>query len=245
MNIIEVKDLVRNYKVENQEIEVLKGLNFAIEERDFIGVMGRSGCGKTTLLKTLGLIEWHTDGKMFFWGNDRDALTVEQEAELRRDKIGFIFQDYFLMNTLTVKENMMLPMAIADKPREEMEKLAEKYAEEFGISHLLHKLPYEVSGGERQRVAICRALMNSPDLILADEPTGNLDSKSGNIVVKEMEEINEKFGKTIFMVTHDPKVASYCKTIIFLKDGQILKTIKRQGSPDEFYKEIISCMDEI
>lgn len=245
MNIIEVKDLVRNYKTEDKEIEVLKGLNFAIEKQDFIGVMGRSGCGKTTLLKTLGLIEWETAGKIFFWGKDRDELSVEEEAELRRNKIGFIFQDYFLMNTLTIKENMMLPMAIADKPRAEMEKLAKEYAEAFGISHLLEKSPYEVSGGERQRVAICRALMNSPEVIFADEPTGNLDSKSGNIVVQELEEINEKYGKTIFMVTHDPKVASHCKTIIFLKDGQILKTIKRQGSTEEFYKEIINCMDEI
>lgn len=243
MKVIEVRNLIRNYKTQEQEVKVLKGLNFSVEEQEFVGIMGRSGCGKTTLLKVLGLIEWPTEGKLLMWEKDTDFLTVDDEAALRRERIGFIFQDFFLMDTLSIKENMMLPMAISEKPEKEIEEAVEAYANAFGIKHLLDKAPYEVSGGERQRAAICRSLMNAPDLILADEPTGNLDSKSGDIVIKELKRINEEYGKTIFMVTHDPKVASHCKKVIFLKDGKIIETLKRRGTCAEFYEDVLRGME--
>ena len=250
--IIKVENLIRSYeqsgrsKKEIQEEQcVLKGLSFTVEEKEFVGIMGKSGCGKTTLLKTLGLIDHPTKGNIYFNGKDTDELWKDELSDIRRREIGFIFQDFYLMDSLSVRENIMLPM-ILDKAKAQvcMEK-AEKLAEQFKIQKLLDKNPYELSGGERQRVAICRALINNPYLILADEPTGNLDSKSGKIVVDEMEEINEKLGKTIVMVTHDPQMASHCKRIIFLKDGNILEDLKRTGTIDEFYQEILLRMKEL
>lgn len=149
------------------------------------------------------------------------------------------------MDSLSVEENIMLPMILDKADVEKCFENAKVYEELFEIEHLVKKNPYELSGGEKQRAAICRALINNPDLILADEPTGNLDSRSGAIVVKALEDINERLGKTIVMVTHDPQVASHCKRIIFLKDGKILKDIRKQGSKEEFYLEILEMMKEL
>lgn len=239
MKIIEAKELIRTYVTEDREVEVLKGLNFTVEEREFVGIMGRSGSGKTTLLRTLGLIDEMTGGELIMWGKEAGELSEQEAADMRRTKIGMIFQDYFLMETLTVRENIILPMALNGRNTEEMQENVEKYADVFGISALLDKYPHAISGGEKQRTAICRALMNSPGLLLADEPTGNLDSKSSNTVIQVLEEINEQFGKTILMVTHDPIVASHCKKVLFLKDGNIINTIERQESIEKFYDDIL------
>ena len=149
------------------------------------------------------------------------------------------------MDSLSVEENIMLPMILGREKESVMTKAAQEYAEKFLISHLVKKNPYELSGGEKQRVAICRALINDPDLVLADEPTGNLDSKSGKIVIDALTQINREFKKTIVMVTHDPQMASYCSRIILLKDGQILDTLKRGESQEAFYQEIIGRMAEL
>lgn len=239
MKIIEADGLVRNYVSDEREVKVLRGLNFTVEEQEFVGIMGRSGSGKTTLLRTLGLIDEPTGGKLNMWGKDIMALSEREAADMRRTKIGMIFQDYFLMETLTVRENIVLPMALNGQHKEEMYKSVEEYAGVFGIGELLDKYPHAISGGEKQRTAICRALVNSPGLLLADEPTGNLDSKSSEIVIQVLEEINEKFGKTILLVTHDPIVASHCKKVLFLKDGNIVNTVAREGKRDDFYKEIL------
>ncbi|MFR7358906.1 MAG: ABC transporter ATP-binding protein [Dorea longicatena] len=146
---------------------------------------------------------------------------------------------------MSVKENIMLPMVLDKAPVDKCYKNVEAYAENFGLSHLLEKQPYEVSGGEKQRVAICRALINNPDLILADEPTGNLDSKSGNIVIQALNHINQELGKTIVMVTHDPKMASYCSRLILLKDGVILDDLKNSGDQEVFYQQILGKMTEL
>ena len=195
MKVLEVENLIRNYrrsslKKSEEDVKVLKGLNFAVEEGEFVGIMGKSGCGKTTLLKVLGMI----------LGREKESV---------------------------------------------MTKAAQEYAEKFLISHLVKKNPYELSGGEKQRVAICRALINDPDLVLADEPTGNLDSKSGKIVIDALPQIIREFKKTIVMVTHDPQMASYCSRIILLKDGLILDTLKRRESQEAFYQEIIGRMAEL
>ena len=251
MYVLEVENLIRNYqkavgKKGTEDIKVLKGLNFQVEEGDFTGIMGKSGCGKTTLLKVLGLIDKQTDGTVRFMGQDTKGLSGDTLADIRRTKLGFIFQDYYLMDSLTVEENIMLPMILGQENAQKMMDAAKEYAEKFQIDHLLNKNPYELSGGEKQRVAICRALINNPDLILADEPTGNLDSKSGKIVIEALRTINQEMKKTIVMVTHDPQMASNCRKIILLKDGVILETLERgEKSQEEFYQEIIGKMEEL
>ena len=250
MHVLEVENLIRNYqksalKKSDEDIKVLKGLNFSVEQGEFVGIMGKSGCGKTTLLKVLGMIDKQTDGVVRFMEKDTSKLYGDELAGIRREQIGFVFQDFYLMDSLSVEENIMLPMILGQEKVDVMTKAARKYAEQFQISHLLKKNPYELSGGEKQRVAICRALINDPDLILADEPTGNLDSKSGQIVIDALVRINQEFGKTIVMVTHDPQMASYCSRIILLKDGVILDNLDHGDSQEAFYQEIIGRMADL
>lgn len=241
MEVLKIEDLVRNYG----KIEVLKKLNFKVEQGEFVGIMGKSGCGKTTLLKTLGLIDRPTDGKIFLMGEDTSQMGGNHRADLRREKLGFVFQDFYLMDSLSVEENIMLPKILGKEKLETMTKLARQYAEQFEIEPLLEKQPYELSGGEKQRVAVCRALINNPDLLLADEPTGNLDSKSGSIVIDALTKINKEYGKTIVMVTHDPHMASYCSRIVLLKDGMILDTLCSGENREEFYQTILKRMADL
>ena len=242
--IIRVEKLVRNYGKSNtsQEdeaiVKVLKELNFNVEKQEFVGIMGKSGCGKTTLLKVLGLIDKPTKGNVFFEGKDTEKLWEDELADIRRQKIGFVFQDFYLLNSLSVRENIMLPMVL-DKQS------SEKFANLLGLNRLLEKYPNELSGGEKQRVSISRALINNPDLILADEPTGNLDSKTGKLVIEELENINQNMGKTIIMVTHDPQMASYCTRVIFLKDGMILKDLRKNETRGNFYTRIVDEMQNL
>lgn len=229
MNVIEVKNLIKNFEVDGNRkniIHVLKGIDITVTQGEFIAVMGKSGCGKTTLLKILGLIDRQTSGEAFFMEKDTKDLYPDELADIRRNQIGFVFQDFYLMDSISVEENIMLTMILGKKKSEEMKKLVRMYAERFEITHLLEKNPYELSGGEKQRTAICRALVNSPDVILADEPTGNLDSKSGKIVVEALESINRDMKKTIVMVTHDPQMASVSSRVIYMKDGIIMRELK-------------------
>ena len=249
-NILEVKNLVRSYNTATfrnlkNNVNVLKGISFQVAEGEFVGIMGKSGCGKTTLLKTLGMIDKPTDGTIKFMGEDTSELYGDKFADIRNSKIGFIFQDFYLMDSLSVEENIMLPMIISKQNINKMIAEAKKYAEQFQIEYLLKKNPYELSGGEKQRVAICRALINNPDLILADEPTGNLDSKSGKIVIDALNKISLEYKKTIVMVTHDPQMASYCDRIILLKDGKILEELKKGSNRETFYQTILSKMAEL
>lgn len=248
MSVIKVENLIKNYrkstwKESEEDVKVLKGISFQAEQGEFVGIMGKSGCGKTTLLKNLGMIDKPTDGKIQFAGEDTDSLYGDKLAEIRNQKIGFVFQDFYLMDSLSVEENIMLPMILKKSPVKEMQKKAKNLAEQFEIGKLLQKNPYELSGGERQRVAICRALINDPELILADEPTGNLDSRSGQIVIDALGKISKELGKTILMVTHDPKMASCCGRILLLKDGVILKELKAGEDKDAFYREITGQME--
>lgn len=237
MEILRINNLDRNYG----DFKVLKSLNFSVEKGEFVGIMGKSGCGKTTFLKTIGMIDKPTGGTINFMGENTETLRGDKLAEIRNKKIGFIFQDFYLMDSLTVEENIILPMILGGK-KENMNEKVLKYAKQFQLEHILKKNPYELSGGEKQRVAICRALINDPELILADEPTGNLDSKSGQIVIDALCTINEVMKKTIIMVTHDPKMASYCSRLILLKDGKILEDLKREKRREDFYLDIIKKM---
>lgn len=249
--IIRVEKLVRNYgksdmsREDEAIVKVLKELNFNVEKQEFVGIMGKSGCGKTTLLKVLGLIDKPTKGNVFFEGKDTEKLWEDELADIRRQKIGFVFQDFYLLNSLSVRENIMLPMVLDKQSSEKCMENGEKFANLLGLNRLLEKYPNELSGGEKQRVSISRALINNPDLILADEPTGNLDSKTGKLVIEELENINQNMGKTIIMVTHDPQMASYCTRVIFLKDGTILKDLRKNETRGNFYTRIVDEMQNL
>lgn len=249
--ILKVNNLIKKFpkaggKIDDADaISVLKGINFDVEQGEYVGIMGKSGCGKTTLLKILGFMDQQTDGDVIFDGVNTNELWKEELTDIRRRKIGFVFQDFNLMDSLSVKENIMLPVLLDKKEQKECEEKAEALEKQFGIEHLQEKNPYELSGGERQRVAICRALINDPDLVLADEPTGNLDSKSGKIVIEALNRINRELGKTIVMVTHDPQMASNCSRIILLKDGVILDNMEHGEDQETFYQEIIGRMADL
>lgn len=244
--VIEVKELVRDYGT----IEVLKGLDFSAHEGEFITIMGRSGGGKSTFLKVLGLVDRPTSGKVYFRGEDSEDLWDSQLADIRRREIGYVHQDSRLMDCLTVEQNIKLPMILDKKDSKTMQKRTQEIATRFGIAALTKKYPSELSGGEKQRTAICRALINNPDILLADEPTGNLDSQSGEVVIHALEEINHDMGKTVILVTHDPKLASYSQKTVLLKDGLILETIVRpEGNKNEtqraYYQMIMEKMEEL
>ena len=222
-NVLEVENLIRNYrksviKESEEDVKVLKGISFQVTEGEFVGIMGKSGCGKTTLLKTLGMIDKPTDGTIKFMGEDTGELYGDKLADIRNSRIGFIFQDFYLMDSLSVEENIMLPMIISKQNINKMIAEAKKYAEQFQIEHLLKKNPYELSGGEKQRVAIARALVLNPSLIIADEPTGNLDEVNTKEVLNILKNENEK-GRAIIVITHDMKVALNAKRRYRLEEG--------------------------
>ena len=247
MNLLEVTGLKKVYtqRLGAKPNVALRNVSFSAAKGEYIAIMGESGSGKTTLLNCISTIDTVSAGHIYLDGTDVTEINEKQIARFRRENLGFVFQDFYLLNSLSVKENIMLPMVLDKAPVDKCYKNVETYAEKFGLSHLLEKQPYEVSGGEKQRVAICRALINNPDLILADEPTGNLDSKSGKIVIDALKDINEHMGKTIIMVTHDPQMASYCSRLILLKDGVILEDLKNSGDQEAFYQEILEKMKEL
>lgn len=249
-HILEISDLEKSYRTtsagEGEKIyPVLRGISFDVRRQEFVGIMGRSGCGKTTLLKTLGLIHRQDAGSIFYKGVKTNEFYGDDLAELRRKEIAFIFQDFYLLESLSVRENIMLPMLLNEDDPAKGKRLALKLAEKFGLAHLLDKKPSELSGGEKQRTAICRAMIMNPNLILADEPTGNLDSNSSLTVIESLSQINREDGVTVLLVTHDPQIASYCSRIIFLKDGKILEELNREGTREEFYGRIVAQMRDL
>lgn len=242
--VYKVQDLVKTYHQRSgnsngEDVQALTGASFSVEKGEFVCIMGRSGCGKTTLLKILGLLDRDYEGTMLFNGELARGFHSSRRTELRRRNIGFIFQDYELMPSLTIRENISLPMVFDKRPSAEISARIDSLAKLLMIKPFLNLFPYELSGGQKQRVAICRALSNEPDVILADEPTGNLDSKSGETVIQLLSNMNQKYGQTVIMVTHDPKMASFTDRIIFLKDGKIIDHLQKSNDRNEFYKQII------
>ena len=208
--VLEVRDIIRNYskkgdgaRPSEDDIKVIRGLSLKVEKkRFFLELWGNLVAGKSTLLRVLGLLDRPTEGKVFFEDFDTEELWKDELADIRRRKIGFVFQDYYLMDSLTVRENMILPMILDKADSKEMQRRAEKYAAQFELTHLLEKKPTELSGGEKQRAAICRALINDPELILADEPTGNLDVETGFAITQLLHSISEA-GSLVIMTTHN------------------------------------------
>ena len=243
--ILRAEGLKRTYLVNETKIEVLKGINLTINSQEFIAIMGKSGSGKTTLLKLLGMLDRPTEGKVFFKGEDSNFIRGDRLAKIRRCELGFIYQDYYLMDSLSVRENIMLPKILDHSSVEESMEESKKLTDIMGVRTLMDKRTFELSGGEKQRTAICRAMIENPELILADEPTGNLDSNTSLQVIKTLVHINETLNKTVVMVTHDPKMASYGKRTLFLKDGVILDSLIKKESNEKYYEKILNKMVQI
>lgn len=205
--------------------KAVDGISMYIDKGEFAAIMGSSGSGKTTLLNCISTIDTVTSGHIFVNNQDITEMKEQDFADFRRENLGFIFQDFNLLDTLTIEENISLSLIINKKNPEMIKKKVQDISDKLGISDILSKFPYEVSGGQKQRCACARALINEPKLILADEPTGALDSKSSRLLLETMENINQKLQATILMVTHDPFTASFCNRILFLEDGRIFNEI--------------------
>lgn len=235
-----VKNVEKNYGKSANTFKALEHISFEIDHGEFVGVMGPSGAGKSTLLHVLATIDTPTNGDIFIGKDNIAKMDEEKLADFRRKHLGFIFQDYNLLDSLTVRENILLPLAVAKKKPAEIAERVEKIAATFGISNLLDKYPYQISGGQKQRTAASRALISDPKIIFADEPTGALDSKSATDLLESMSSLNENDGTTVLMVTHDAYAASFCRRILFIKDGKLSKEMFRGNrSRKEFFQMIL------
>lgn len=241
MAILEVKNVKRVYTTRfgSVKVQALNDVNFSVEEGEYVAIMGESGSGKTTLLNILASLDKATSGQVLLRGKNIAEIKQKEICAFRREHLGFVFQDFNLLDTLSLKDNIFLPMVLSGAPYAEMETRLVPLASRLAISDILEKYPYEVSGGQKQRVAACRALITHPDLILADEPTGALDSKASGKLLRLFEEINKE-GQTILMVTHSIQAASYAGRVLFIKDGCVFHQIYRGGRNKEAMYRMIS-----
>ena len=241
MKILTVNNLSKVYG-KKIIFNALNDINFSIEDGEFVGIMGPSGSGKTTLLNMISTIDKPTTGTMELKGKNPLLLRGEELALFRRRELGFVFQDFNLLDTLTIGENIVLPLTLDKVSVKEQDERLNEVSTILGIKDLLGKRTFEVSGGQAQRTAIARALINNPSILLADEPTGNLDSKSSKVVMELFQKINKENKVTTMMVTHDPLAASYCSRILFIKDGAIYNEIYKGSSREQFYQEIMDVL---
>ncbi|MGX7202700.1 multidrug ABC transporter ATP-binding protein [Enterococcus plantarum] len=243
--ILEVNHLSKSYGYRNNKVQVLNNISFSVDQGEFVGIMGPSGAGKSTLLSTISTIALPTIGTVQIDGQDILKMRDNQISDFRRKKLGFIFQNFNLMDTLTVKDNILLPLMVDRMSLVEMEKRLAHVASVLGIEQLMNAYPNAISIGQKQRVAAARALITKPKIIFADEPTGSLDSKSAAELLQYMTNMNIQDDTTIMMVTHDPYTASYCNRILFIKDGVIFSEVVRQGSRKEFFNRVIDMQATI
>ncbi len=240
MSILEVSALQKTYTTRFglNQVHALKNVSFTVEEGEYVAIMGESGSGKTTLLNILAALDKPTGGSVRLDGKELSKIKESEIASFRRDYLGFVFQDFNLLDTFSLEDNIYLPLVLSGKSPAEMKKRITPIAQQLGISELLKKYPYEVSGGQKQRAAVARALITNPRLILADEPTGALDSKATDELLRLFGEINER-GQTILMVTHSVKAASHAGRVLFIKDGEVFHQIYRGNSTEnELYQKI-------
>lgn len=237
--VVEIKNLVKDYGTKNFKTRALKGIDLAIYQNDFIAVMGPSGSGKTTLLNILSTIDKPTLGSVILDNRDITKISNKELSRLRRDKIGFIFQDYNLLDTMTLQDNIALPLSLNGVSSKICIQKTQELSAMFGLTEHLKKYPYQLSGGQKQRGAVCRALITGPEIIFADEPTGALDSKASRELLECFLKVNEKSHAVILMVTHDPFCASYAKDVYILSDGQMKCKISAGAVRKEFYDRII------
>ncbi|HIU02257.1 MAG TPA: ABC transporter ATP-binding protein [Candidatus Onthocola gallistercoris] len=241
MSILEVNGLKKIYTTRfgGNKVEALRNVSFTVEEGEYVAIMGESGSGKTTLLNILAALDKPTGGNVKLDGKDISKIRESELATFRRDRLGFVFQEFNLLDTFSVEDNIYLPLVLAGQKYEEMSRKLEPVARQLGITDILKKYPYEISGGQKQRVAVARALITGPRLILADEPTGALDSKATDELLGLFGEINRS-GQTILMVTHSVKAASHAGRVLFIKDGEVFHQIYRGNSSNEALYQKIS-----
>ena len=241
MSILNVKSLRKVYtaRLGDSKVEALRNVNFSVEEGEYVAVMGESGSGKTTLLNILAALDKPTSGLVSLDGRELTRIKDSEAANFRRDNLGFVFQEFNLLDTFTLEDNIFLPLVLAGKSYDEMHSRIIPIAKELGISELLKKYPYEVSGGQKQRAAVARALITNPRIILADEPTGALDSKATDELLRLFGQINAR-GQTILMVTHSVKAASHASRVLFIKDGEVFHQLYRGNSSEQQLYQRIS-----
>ena len=246
MTILKASGLTKVYGSSRRaETRALDGFSFEVEKGRFVGIMGPSGSGKTTLLNVLATIDAPTSGTVWVDGLDTSRLKGEELALFRRKRLGFVFQDYNLLDSLSIEENIALPLVLDRRPLSAIKRRVEDVAAWLGIEGLLHRFPYEVSGGQQQRAAIARAIVHEPALVFADEPTGNLDSRSARAVMDAFTLINARTGATILMVTHDPFAASFCQTVFFIRDGRLYTEIHRGDGRQAFFQQILDVLSQM
>ena len=242
-SILNVENIEKYYGNKDNITKAINNISFKVEKGEFVGIMGPSGSGKSTLLNCISTIDKVTTGSIKIDGQDITRLENRKLEDFRRDKLGFIFQDFNLLDTLTAFENISLALTIAGKKGKEVEGFVKSAAESLEIESVLNKYPYQMSGGQKQRVAAARAIVNNPKIILADEPTGALDSKAAKLLLNSMEKLNKELEATILMVTHDAFTASYANRILFIKDGKIFnEIIKGNDTRKEFFNRIIDVV---
>jgi putative ABC transport system ATP-binding protein len=244
MHLLEVNSLKKVYKTRfgGQSVEALKNVNFTVEKGEYVAIMGESGSGKTTLLNILAALDKATAGTVLLDGKDFSKIPESDVAAFRRDHLGFVFQEFNLLDTFTLEDNIYLPLVLAGKEYKEMNTLLMPIARTLGIESLLKKYPYEVSGGQKQRAAVARALITSPRIILADEPTGALDSRSTDELLRLFAEVNRQ-GQTILMVTHSARAASRAGRVLFIRDGEVFHQLYRGDMSDDlFYQKITDTL---
>ena len=245
-DLLRLEHIQKWYGCGENVTKAIEDISFSVQEGEFVGIMGASGSGKTTLLNCISTIDTVSDGHIYLEGTDVTAILEKDIAQFRRENLGFIFQDFNLLDTLTVSENIALALTINRVPAEQVDILVQKMAEKLNIDDILGKYPYQISGGQKQRCACARALINNPKLILADEPTGALDSHSAKILLSTIQRINAEFGATILMVTHDAYCASYASRILFLRDGAIFTEIQKGNDTQQaFFEKILNVLTEM
>ena len=238
--LLEVNNIRKVYttRLSTQSTEALKNVNFSVDNGEYVAIMGESGSGKTTLLNILATFDKATSGSVLLNNLDLSKLKDKDLADFRRDNLGFVFQDFNLLDNFSIKDNILLPLVLANKKYKDMESRLEKVTKPLGIDQLINKYPYEISGGQRQRVAVARAIITNPSLILADEPTGALDSKSTDQLLNVFDKLNE-IGQTIIMVTHSVKTAARAKRVLFIKDGVVFHELRKgNATTNEMFQKI-------
>jgi len=238
--LLEVNNIRKVYttRLSTQSTEALKNVNFSVDNGEYVAIMGESGSGKTTLLNILATFDKATSGSVLLNNLDLSKLKDKELADFRRDNLGFVFQDFNLLDNFSIKDNILLPLVLANKKYKDMEARLEKVTKPLGIDKLINKYPYEISGGQRQRVAVARAIITNPSLILADEPTGALDSKSTDQLLNVFDKLNE-VGQTIIMVTHSVKTAARAKRVLFIKDGVVFHELRKgNATANEMFQKI-------
>ncbi len=242
--LLQAQNISKVYGEPNTEnaVEALRDINFSVDHGEFVAIMGPSGSGKTTLLNVISGIDSPTEGSILIDSEALHEMNKEQQAIFRRRKIGFIFQDFNLLDSLDVKDNILLPMILEKQSQELLEQKLTQLSDLFGIQSILHKYPHEISGGQKQRVAISRALVNKPAIIFADEPTGNLDSNNAAILMESLKKIVDELHTTVLLVTHDVFAASYCQKVLFIKDGSLHSSIANKGNQQDFLQQIMNSL---